>query len=224
GADSWIRDVAPTVPLSLAHDGPQGGLDRQGCPLVYDLEIRAVDTMRFTPSDKLHSPTPLPTCDWHIWMAPALARMHLDVLVVSWGVTAMWEYEMPDKSISYIGEPAFDAVMLQHMRDFEAMAASYGTSVLWTTYNPKMPDVNPARWTFPQTIDSLAAMLLDRECSADLRPLVRSEPNYPWYQDGYHFTAQGAARAVAWIAPSITQCGVLRAADQRQSVNSQRGL
>jgi len=96
--------------------------------------------------------------------------------------------------------------------------------VLWTTYNPKMPDVNPARWTFPQTIDSLAAMLLDRECSADLRPLVRSEPNYPWYQDGYHFTAQGAARAVAWIAPSITQCGVLRAADQRQSVNSQRGL
>jgi len=223
GADSWIRDVAPTVPLSLAYDGPQGGLDRQGCPLVYDLEIRAVDTMRFTPSDKLHSPTPLPTCDWHIWMPPALARMHLDVLVVSWGVTAMWEYLMPDKTISYIGEPEFDAVMLEHMRDFEAMAASYGTSVVWATYAPKMPDVDPARWTFPQTIDALAAMLLDRKCSADLRPLVRSEPNYPWYQDGYHFTAQGAARAVAWIAPSIEQCGLLRAADEPQHVNSQRG-
>jgi len=224
GADSWIRDVAPTVPLSLAHDGPQGGLDRQGCPLVYELEIRAIDTMNFIPSEKLHSPTPLATCDWHIWIPPALARMHLDVLVVSWGVTSMWEYLMPDTSISYIGEPAFDAIMLQHMRDFEAMAASYGTFVLWVTYLPVSPAGGPsARWTLPQTIDTLAAMLLDRECSADLRPLVRSEPNYPWYQDGYHFTAEGAARAVAWIAPSITQCGVLRAADQRQRVNSQRG-
>jgi peptidoglycan/LPS O-acetylase OafA/YrhL len=206
GADSWIRTEAPKVNLSLPHDGPQGGIDRQGCPLIYDLNIRAVETMRFSASDKLHSATPIATCDWHLWIPQALAAMHLDVLVVSWGVTSMWEYEMPDGVHSHIGNPDYDALMTERMTEFEQMAASYGTKVLWTTYVPKQPDTDAARWTYPEIIDALASLIMARPCAADLRPLIRDDPSFHWYQDGYHFTPDGAARAVAAIAPSIQSC------------------
>ena len=60
--------------------------------------------------------------------------MHLDVLVVSWGVTAMWEYQMPDGHTLRIGDPEFDTLLAERMAEFEAMAARYGTHVLWLTY------------------------------------------------------------------------------------------
>ena len=208
GADSWIRDTAPGLKLSLPHDGPQGGIDRQGCPLVYELMMRPLEIWPLFKSETMHSATPVSTCDWHLWVPQALAAMRLDVLVASWGPTSMWEYQLPDGHISFVGNPDFDAVMVAHMHDFEVMAAAFGTSVLWVSYSPKMPVVQPARWSFPESGDALASLLLQRECSSDLRLVVRADPEFGWYQDGYHFTAAGAARAVASIAPDVQRCGV----------------
>ena len=206
GADAWIREEAPRAHLSLPFDGPQGGLDRQGCPLIYDLLIRPEPGFRFFESAKLHSATPVESCDWHDWIPAALATMHLDVLVVSWGTTSMWQYEMPDGSTSYIGRDDYDSLMAARMIEFEEMAAQYGTTVVWTTYAPKPRADNPDRWTLPETADLLAAVTLQRPCTSDLRTFVRSDPRFDWYQDGYHFTANGAARAVASIAADLRGC------------------
>ena len=210
GADSWIRTEAPKVHLSLPHDGPQGGIDRQGCPLIYDQQIRPDPSWRFFETSKLHSATPIESCDWHLWIPQALSAMHLDVLVVSWAVTAMWEYQMPDGSASYAGKADFDALLAQRMAEFDAMAASYGTTVLWTTYAPKEPAKDGKRWTLPETSDSLAKVMLQRPCTSDLRSFVRSDPTYHWYQDGYHFTPEGAARAVASIVSSMQTCSLAK--------------
>ncbi|CAB4898202.1 unannotated protein [freshwater metagenome] len=135
--------------------------------------------------------------------------MHLDVLVVSWSVTAMWEYQMADGSASYVGRPDFDALLGTRMAEFEEMAAQYGTTVLWTTYAPKEPAAGGERWTAPKTADQMAAVVLQRPCTSDLRMLVRAEPGYRWYQDGYHFTPTGAARAVASMTSSALRCALL---------------
>jgi peptidoglycan/LPS O-acetylase OafA/YrhL len=206
GADGWGNEDAAELGLALAHDGPQGGLDRQGCPLIYDLPIRAVPTFDFEASEKLHSATPISSCDWRQWIPQALATMDLDVLVVSWAVTAMWEYELPDGTAAYAGDPAFDRLLAERMTDFEAMAATYGTRVLWMTYQPISGDAQPARWTTPAAADALATVMLRQPCTSDFRMTVRNDPGFRWYQDGYHLTAEGAARAVAAIVPDVQRC------------------
>ena len=206
GADGWVGKEAANIGLSLPTDGPQGGLDRQGCPMMYDLPIRAVDTFDFAPSAGLHSATPVSSCDWHLWIPAALAQMHLDVLVVSWSVTDMWQYTMPNGHRGVVGDPAFDALLNERRAEFEAMAAQYGTHVLWTTYQPLSTDAVPLRWAQPHTADLLADVLLQRPCVSDLRSVIRSDPTFHWYQDGYHFTADGAARAVSTLVPDAITC------------------
>jgi peptidoglycan/LPS O-acetylase OafA/YrhL len=206
GADGWGGEEAAKLGLSLAHDGPQGGLDRQGCPMLYDLPIRAVEAFDFEDPAKLHSASPISSCDWHEWIPASLAQMHLDVLVVSWAVTDMWEYKLADGRHASVGDPDFDALLNERMAEFEAMAATYGTRVVWTTYQPISGDDNPAPWTRPETADALAAVMLQRPCVSDLRSLVRSDPAFDWYQDGYHFSPAGAARAVAATIPDIVAC------------------
>ena len=211
GADGWGGQQAADLGLALPFDGPQGGLDRQGCPLIYDLPVRAVDTFAFEDSAKLHSATPTSSCDWHLWMPAALAAMHLDVLVTSWAVTGMWEYELPDGRHASVGDDEFNALLDQRMAEFEAMAAQYGTRVVWTTYQPISKDGRPDRWTQPETADLLAAVMLKRPCVSDLRTVVRADPTFAWYQDGYHFTPEGAARAVAAIVPDVVSCAAREA-------------
>ena len=205
GADAWIRDVAPGVGLALPHDGPQGGIDRQGCPLIYDLPLRPDASWDFFEAATLHSSTPVSSCDWHRWIPSALAEMHLDVLVVSWGVTATWEYQMPDGHTGRIGQPDFDSLLSQRMTEFEVMAAQYGTRVLWLTYQTLPNDPN-AVTASRESADALAAVVMQRPCAVDFRQIVRDDPTFGWYQDGYHFTPQGAARAIAAITPAFASC------------------
>ena len=174
--------------------------------MIYDLPVRAVATFDFEDSAKLHSATPISSCDWHLWIPAALAAMHLDVLVTSWAVTAMWQYELADGSTAAVGDPAFDALLDQRMTEFEDMAAQYGTRVVWTTYQPISKDAEPDPWARPETADLLAAVMLRRPCVSDLRTAVRADPTFNWYQDGYHFTPEGAARAVAAIVPDVVRC------------------
>ena len=205
GADAWIRDVAPGIGLSLPHDGPQGGIDRQGCPLIYDLKIRPSDDWRFFDTAVLHSATPISSCDWHLWIPRALAQMHLDILIVSWGVTAMWQYQMPDGRTVHIGQPEFDSLLADRMAEFEAMAARYGTRVLWLTYLTLPTDANVAEANREST-DALRAVVMQRPCAFDLAKTVADDPTFDWYQDGYHFTPYGAARAIAAIVPAFATC------------------
>jgi peptidoglycan/LPS O-acetylase OafA/YrhL len=205
GADGWGGAAAAELGLSLPHDGPQGGLDRQGCPMLYDLPIRAVDNLDFTDSKNMHSATPELSCDWHRWLPRALAEMDLDVLVVSWTVTDMWEYELDGRQVA-VGDPGFDALLDRSRAELEAMAAAFGTKVVWTTYQPLSTDDVPARWTSTESADAAADVLFRRPCVADLRAMVRADPAFPWYQDGYHFTPDGAARAVAAIVPVAESC------------------
>jgi peptidoglycan/LPS O-acetylase OafA/YrhL len=210
GADSWIRDVAADAGLELAHDGPQGGLDRQGCPLVHDLPIRPKFGWRygFFDSGELHSPTPEATCDWRKWVPGGLAEMDVDVLVATWAVTAMWNYELPDGRSVQVGDPAFDAILAEEMAEFEAMAAGYGTRVLWLTYQP-IPDNSTELPEASSDADAFAAVALQRPCSFDFRTVVRSDLEFPWYQDGYHFTLEGAQRAMVEMLPSLRACAAL---------------
>ncbi|HEY4332346.1 MAG TPA: hypothetical protein VGM78_07245, partial [Ilumatobacteraceae bacterium] len=206
GADNWIRDFAPGAGLSLPTDGPQGGLDRQGCPLIYDVPIRPNSQWGYFDSSTLHSSTPIASCDWHNWVPQALAEMHVDVLVASWAVTAMWDYKLPNGSRGRVGVPAFDKLLAQEMADFEAMAASYGTRVLWLTYQPLPQQAHPDFWSTPPAADAFAVTALAQPCSHDLRPLIRNDKHFDWYQDGYHFTPAGAARAVADMSQSLLAC------------------
>jgi peptidoglycan/LPS O-acetylase OafA/YrhL len=205
GADSWIRDVAPGAGLALPHDGPQGGIDRQGCPLIYDIKLRPTNDWAFFDSSKLHSATPIATCDWHLWIPRALAQMHLDVLVVSWGVTAMWQYQMPDGHTLRIGDPEFDALLADRMAQFEAMAARSGTRVLWLTYLMLPTDAKAAAADRASSA-ALSSVMMQRPCAMDLAKIVGDDPTFDWYQDGYHFTSQGAARAIAAIVPTLAGC------------------
>jgi hypothetical protein len=206
GADDWLRVNGVGAGLILPTDGPQGGIDRQGCPLIYDLPIRAIARKKFVESAALHSATPIASCDWHLWMPAALAKMRLDVLVTTWAVTAMWEYRMPEGHIGRVGDAEFDELLTQRMSEFEAMAATYGTKVLWVTYQPISSDPHPDRWATAESADAYAAIATTRACFADLRTAIRDDPQFDWYQDGYHFTNTGAARAVAAIEPSLEQC------------------
>ncbi|MGZ4805859.1 MAG: acyltransferase family protein [Ilumatobacteraceae bacterium] len=210
GADSWIRDVAPGIGLSLPHDGPQGGIDRQGCPLIYDLKIRPITDWLggFFDTATLHSSMPVSSCDWHLWIPSALSQMRLDILIVSWGVTASWQYQMPDGHVGHIGQPEFDAFLSERMAEFESMAAQYGTRVLWLDYQmlPSDPKAVPAT---RETADALAAVVMQRPCAVDFRSIVRADPTFNWYQDGYHFTPEGAARAIAAIMPAFATCEAL---------------
>jgi peptidoglycan/LPS O-acetylase OafA/YrhL len=207
GADTWIRDVAPDAGLSLPHDGPQGGIDRQGCPLIYDLKIRPTTDWKggFFDTAQLHSSMPISSCDWHLWIPPALAQMRLDILIVSWGVTDMWEYQMPDGHTAHIGQPDFDALLAERMAEFEDMAAQYGTRVLWLDYQT-LPSDTKAMTASTESADALAAVMMKRPCAVDLRTIIRDDPTFNWYQDGYHFTPEGAARAIAEIMPSFATC------------------
>lgn len=207
GADTWIRDVAPGAGLSLPHDGPQGGIDRQGCPLIYDLKIRPTTDWKggFFDTAQLHSAMPISSCDWHLWIPPALAQMRLDILIVSWGVTDAWEYQMPDGRTAHIGQPDFDALLAQRMAEFEAMAAQYGTRVLWLDYQT-LPTDTKAAAASRASADALATVMIQRPCGVDLRTIIRDDPTFNWYQDGYHFTPEGAARAIAEIMPSFATC------------------
>jgi peptidoglycan/LPS O-acetylase OafA/YrhL len=221
GADSWIRDVAPGVGLSLPHDGPQGGIDRQGCPLIYDVKLRPTDDWDFFDSAKLHSATPISTCDWHKWIPPALAQMHLDILIVSWGVTAMWQYELPDGRRVRIGDPTFDALLAERMAEFESMAARYGTRVMWLTYLTLPSDADAATAS-RESSAALAKIVMRRPCAVDLGDIVGGDPTYGWYQDGYHFTPEGAARAIAAIAPAFADCSMTALADSSSGLRSAR--
>ncbi len=207
GADSWIRDVAVGAGLSLPHDGSQGGIDRQGCPLIYDLKIRPTTDWKggFFDTAELHSSMPVSSCDWHLWIPPALAQMRLDILIVSWGVTAMWEYQMPDGHTAHIGQPDFDQLLATRMAEFENMAAKYGTHVLWLDYQT-LPSDTKAATASRASADALAAVTMQRPCAVDLRTIIRDDPTLNWYQDGYHFTPEGAARAIAEIMPSFAAC------------------
>ena len=201
GADSWIRDVAPGIGLSLPHDGPQG------CPLIYDLKIRPITDWigGFFDTATLHSSTPVSSCDWHLWIPSALSQMHLDILIVSWGVTATWQYQMPDGHVGQIGQPEFDAFLAERMAEFESVAAQYGTRVLWLDYQmlPSDPKAMPG---FRKSADALAEVVMQRPCAVDFRSIVRADPTFNWFQDGYHFTPEGAARAIAEIMPSFATC------------------
>ncbi len=191
----------------LPHDGPQGGIDRQGCPLIYDLKIRPTTDWKggFFDTAKLHSSMPVSSCDWHLWIPPALAQMHLDILIVSWGVTDMWEYQMPDGHTAHIGQPDFDELLARRMAEFENMAAKYGTHVLWLDYQT-LPSDAKAAVASRASADALATVMMRRRCSVDLRTIIRDDPTRNWYQDGYHFTPEGAARAIAEIMPSFAAC------------------
>ena len=152
---------------------------------------------------------PLGHPDEHVRLAPgiprALAQMHLDVLVVSWGVTAMWEYQLPDGHTLRIGDPEFDTLLAERMSEFEAMAARYGTRVLWLTYLMLPTDAGAAEASRRST-DALSAVVMQRPCAVDLGKIVGDDPTFDWYQDGYHFTPQGAARAIAAIVPALPAC------------------
>ena len=207
GADSWIREVAPGAGLALPLDGPQGGLDRQGCPLIHDLPVRPDDSWDFFDSAELHSPTPESSCDWNRWVPSALAQMDVDVLVATWGGTVTWQYQLADGSVGELGVPAFDVALVERMATFERMAAAFGTRVLWLTYDLQSDsDDDERRLTVAE--DRFAELVLDRPCAFDLRTVVRSTTAVDWYQDGYHFTVDGALRALQEIMPSIRECAL----------------
>jgi hypothetical protein len=175
--------------------------------LIYDLEIRPTVDWKggFFDTATLHSSMPVSSCDWHLWIPNALGQMHLDVLVVSWGVTAMWDYQMRDGQVGHIGQPDFDALLAQRMAEFESMAAQYGTRVLWLDYQT-LPSDSKAMAEARNSADALASVVMQRPCAVDLRSIVRADPTFDWYQDGYHFTPAGAARAIASIMPAFATC------------------
>ena len=47
---------------------------------------------------------------------------------------------------------------------------------------------------------------MQRPCAVDLGKIVGDDPTFDWYQDGYHFTPEGAARAIAAIVPALPAC------------------
>jgi hypothetical protein len=48
--------------------------------------------------------------------------------------------------------------------------------------------------------------MLKRPCVVDLAKIVGDDSTFDWYQDGYHFTPVGAARAIAEIVPMLPTC------------------
>ena len=117
----------------------------------------------------------------------------------------MWEYQLPDGRTLRIGDPEFDTLLAQRMAEFESMAARYGTRVMWLTYLMLPTDAGAAAASRASS-RALAEVMMKRPCAFDLGAVVGADPTFDWYQDGYHFTPAGAARAIAAIVPSFASC------------------
>jgi peptidoglycan/LPS O-acetylase OafA/YrhL len=200
---AWA-DIDPTyefVPAPPSANGwadwPQWGLGRASCGLMHStarsagVEIIADDPgNRDNVDDAEHV-----GCDSYTWIEPALATMDLNVLVVSWVPTQMTDF-LVDGVWLQPGTDAYHQEFLRQMDYFEAMAASYGTKVLWIAY----PDVIDDPDHYLDFVDDDTA---SRAWWIDLRPMSRDADPTPLYYDQHHFTPEAAAQAVAVIVPVL---------------------
>lgn len=212
----WVVAPEDIQPWTGGPGSPEIGLERPGCGLLGTLPFR------WRASDRNGAPEmanragldePYHTCDWRQWVPDALSRMDLDVLVVSYGVSSMWEHKIGSKWY-HAGQPKYDSLLAATMDEFERTAASYGTRVVWVAYpyvavDPGLIPVGDKSYRAmedPKVTDAVAEMTLARPCAVDLRPMFLAEPDFAWYYDTDHMTPEGAAKAVVPIAPAVFAC------------------
>ena len=212
----WVIAPEDIQPWTGGPGSPEYGLERPGCGLLGTLPFRwrASDP---TGADEMGNRTgldePYHSCDWRQWVPSAMSRMDLDVLVVSYGVSSMWEHQIGDQW-HHAGEPEYDSVLASTMDEFERVAAQYGTKVVWVAYPYVSLDgglIPPGDTSFVamndhNVTDAVAEMTLARPCAVDLRPMYLAEPYFDWYYDTDHMTPEAAAKAVVPIVPSIFSC------------------
>lgn len=215
-AVEWVIAPEDIQPWTGGPGSPEYGLERPGCGLLgtYPFRWRASDpTGANEMANRGDLDEPYHTCDWRQWVPSALSRMDLDVLVVSYGVSSMWEHQI-DGQWHHAGEPEYDSVLASTMDEFERLAAQYGTKVVWIAYPYVSLDgglIPPGDTSFVAmndhgVTDAVAGMTLARPCAVDLRPMYLAEPDYSWYYDTDHMTPEAAAKAVVQIAPSVFAC------------------
>jgi hypothetical protein len=92
---------------------------------------------------------------------------------------------------------------------------------MWLTYLTLPSDADAARAS-RESSAALAKIVMLRPCAVDLGDIVGDDPTYDWYQDGYHFTPKGAARAIAAIAPAFADCAMTPLADSSSGLRPAR--
>lgn len=212
----WVYPPDDIQPWTGGPGSPEYGLERPGCGLLakYNFRWRASDKVGANENaNRAGLDEPHVSCDWREWVPSALSRMNLDVLVVSYGVSSMWEHNINGKWL-HAGQPKYDQVLAATMDEFEREAAKYGTKVIWVIY----PYVSVAPGLIPAgdssyramedhaVTDAVAAMTQARPCWADLRPMYLADPGFQWYYDTDHMTPEASARAAAEIVPAIPAC------------------
>jgi peptidoglycan/LPS O-acetylase OafA/YrhL len=229
GGDSSARELDPALrAYAAAHpeqvtwvDAPDplgwtsgaGGVDRSGCGVLFRPRVRITPSMPWDDQASHHVAVPERSCDWHRWLGPMLAEMRVEVLVVSFGPTSMWDFEIGGRALA-VGTPEVDRRLEAAMVEYESVAREHGAEVLWVAY-PEVPGYEEARasgfldrqgWSRPERADAFARLVGRRSCSADLRVLVRDEPDRTWFSDGLHFGPEGAAYAVSRLVSAAVSC------------------
>lgn len=212
----WVNVPVDLQDWTGGPGSPEYGMERPGCGLLgaYPFRWRASDPVGASEqANRAGLDEPYHSCDWHEWVPDALSRMNLDVLVVSYGVSSMWEHKIGSKWY-HAGQPKYDSLLASTMDELERTAAKYGTRVVWVAY----PYVGASEAVVPAgdtsfvamndhaVTDAVAAMTMARPCAVDLRPMYLAEPDFDWYYDTDHMTPEAAAKAVVQIAPSIFTC------------------
>lgn len=123
-------------------------------------------------------------CDWR---KPTTEQ---DVVIASWGPTAMYDRRLEDGPTVSLFTPSFSQRTLERMAEFEAFA---GVPVLW---------VNWVDEPSPTDREDLWSMIVfGRACSVDIRSLeLDFEP------DGIHLSPQGSLTAGAALIAAAKQC------------------
>ncbi len=209
-----IADAIPqnwvSVPEALAiWTSGTGGLDRNGCGAFGDdLDFFYNPELGPLPMRNNHAPEPELTCDWTKWLPDAFAEMDLDVLVVSFGPSSMWGYDVGAGPVD-LGDPT----LVERLRSAHQAIALEATAagvkeLIWVAYPPvintdiQQRSPHPQYATNPDQADRYFALLSSLDGGVvDVRDILDEQ----YYVDGTHFGELGAAIAAERIADAVDE-------------------
>lgn len=201
------RQLGPmwtSVPAEFAEwTSGTGGFDRNGCGVTGDdyLITPNLTGHLHWPADH-HDPVPEWTCDWRRWIPAAVRLAEIDTMVVSWGPTSMWGFEI-DGAVTYVGDPTtslgYDELRRRYLEARQALLDADVDEIVWIAY-PKvflsrLPDDQP--WNWDHSVDAYRDLLASfGDEVVDLRDM--GDPAN--FIDGVHFNDAAATRAAERIA------------------------
>lgn len=160
--------------------------------------------------------------DWAMVRARDVAELRPDVVLVSYGTFDVLDRQLePDGPWQHIGQPAYDAYVLDELRELTRVLGSSGASVVWLApayvaigsrddgWRPPVPfpESDPARIDRYNALVRRVVAETPGASVIDLQGHLRSWPGGELdprrRPDGVHPTPEAAEEIVRWLGPQL---------------------